>query len=132
MTTTDHRSDSDHVHVRTFPGTTDQVCRLREYTRQHLPDHPDAPLVASEIGTNAIIHTRSGDPGGTFQVRITRRPDRTARLEIHDQGGPTAFGDTTDRDRDGGRGLFLINAFANSWGITGDHNGRTIWAEFTP
>lgn len=130
MTTTDHRPGNAHIHARTFPGTTDQVSQLRRFTREHLPDHPDAPLVASEIGTNAIFHTRSGDPQGTFHARIIRRADGTARLEIENDGGPTTFGEST-HDRDGGRGLFLINALATAWGITGDHTGRTIWAEFT-
>lgn len=129
MTTTEqHPGETIHAHV--FHGTSEQISRLRGYTRQHLPDHPDAPLVASELGTNAILHTRSGDPAGTFHARIIRRANGTARLEIEDHGGPATFGASTP-DREGGRGLYLINAMTTAWGITGDHTGRTVWAEFT-
>src|SRR5262245_61478010 len=119
------------THAHTFPGTQDQIRALRRFTRTHLPAQPDAELIASKLGTNAIKHTRSGQPGGTFRARIHNQTDGTLRLEIDDDGGPATFGRPT-LDNEGGRGLAIVAAMSIEWGVTGDINGRTVWAEFKP
>jgi hypothetical protein len=46
----------------TFPGTADQLARLRQQVARHLGDCPitdHAVLVASELAANAILHSRS-------------------------------------------------------------------------
>jgi anti-sigma regulatory factor (Ser/Thr protein kinase) len=116
---------------RTFPGTSEQVREARRFVRAHLPHHPDAELVASELATNTVLHTQSGRPGGTFKVRIELRADDSARMEFDDAGGPSEFG-TSRQGREGGRGLILIQALATDWGVKGDANGRTVWTEFAP
>ncbi|MBC6462412.1 ATP-binding protein [Actinomadura sp. HBU206391] len=128
MDTTDHTGTDTQIHARSFPGTRDQIRTLRRFIREHLPTQPDAELIASELGTNAIEHTRSGRPGGVFRARIHSRPDGTARLEIEDDGGPALFGPCT-HGREGGRGLILVAAYTTAWGVTGDQAGRTTWAE---
>jgi anti-sigma regulatory factor (Ser/Thr protein kinase) len=88
-------------------------------------------LVASELTTNAWEHTHTGKPGGTFTVEARQRPDNTIRLEIHDNGGPSAFGETSTH-KEGGRGLGIVTALTSAWGVLGDATGRTVWAEFKP
>ncbi|MEU9891355.1 ATP-binding protein [Sphaerisporangium sp. NPDC051011] len=122
-------SEDQATRSHTFPGSTDQVREARRFARTHLPDHPDAELIASELATNAIAYTRTGAPGGTFTATILVRDDGTAYLEITDQGGPTTFGPRTSTC-EGGRGLPLIAALITAWGIKGDHTGRT--AELPP
>lgn len=68
---------------RTFPGKREQVREARRFIRAHLPHHPDAELIASELVTNAVEHTRTGEPGGVFTALIRRRPDGTAYLVPH-------------------------------------------------
>ncbi|MEV8633777.1 ATP-binding protein [Streptosporangium sp. NPDC051023] len=116
---------------RTFPGTREQVRQARHFVRAHLPCHPDAELIASELAINAVEHTRIGEPGGTFTALIHPRPDGTAYLAIKDQGGPALFGLPTS-DHEGGRGLHLVEALTTAWGVKGDATGRTVWAELSP
>ena len=58
---------------RVFPGEGSQLGVLRRWLASLLPQCPardDVTLVASELGTNAIVHTASGR-GGWFAVEIT-------------------------------------------------------------
>jgi anti-sigma regulatory factor (Ser/Thr protein kinase) len=79
-------------------------------------------LLTSELATNAILHSRSGRPAGTFSVRVTLYPDDYAWVEIIDQGGEW----TNDRH---GRGLTAVDAIAGegNWGIDGDAACRVAW-----
>ena len=54
---------------RTFPGRADQIARAREFTKRVLgpcPVSDEAVLLVSELATNALEHTSTGD-GGQFQ-----------------------------------------------------------------
>jgi serine/threonine-protein kinase RsbW len=128
MPTTGNQPPDAQDWYRTFPGTPEHLCAARRFVRAHLPCHPDAELVASELATNTVVHTASGQPGGTFGIRIQLRPDDTARMEFDDAGGPADFA-TPQHDREGGRGLTLVQALTTDWGVHGDAAGRTVWAE---
>src|SRR5258708_5401036 len=59
---------------RVFPGTPDQVAKVRRFLRSQLAGHPaldDAILAASELASNAIAHSASGHQGGMFAVHLT-------------------------------------------------------------
>lgn len=116
---------------RTFPGRREQIREARRFVQTHLPNHPDAGLIATELATNAVGHTRTGEPGGTFTATIKQQPDGSVHMEIADQGGPTTFGQPAP-DREGGRGFHLVEALTIAWGVKGDATGRTIWAELHP
>ena len=65
---------------RTFPGRADQIARAREFTKRVLGPCPvtdEAVLLVSELATNALEHTSTGD-GGQFQVTICRNGDLAA------------------------------------------------------
>ena len=60
---------------RTCPGQADQVCQVRRDVARYLGDSPitaDAVLVASEIATNAILHSRSREGAFTIRVELYR------------------------------------------------------------
>ncbi|MBB5626856.1 ATP-binding protein [Sphaerisporangium krabiense] len=116
---------------QTFLGRVEQVRAVRRFVKTHLPDHADADLIASELATNAVEHTHTGQPGGTFTATVKHHPDGTAYIEIADQGGPIAFGARTST-REGGRGLHLVTALTTTWGVKGDAAGRIVWAELPP
>ncbi|GEM_PF-1671424 len=64
---------------RTFAGTAGQVGEARRFLAAVLGGHPaagDAVLCLSELAANAIIHSRSGEPGGVFTVRVLRLAGR--------------------------------------------------------
>ncbi|ACY99897.1 ATP-binding protein [Thermomonospora curvata] len=131
MTPTHTPPEDGQKRQRTFPGRKDQIRQARRYAAACLPDHPDAALIVSELTTNTVEHTRTGQEGGTFTLTICRRPDGTALIEVTDQGGPETFGQPTC-GREGGRGLTLVQALTTAWGVKGDSTGRTVWAELPP
>ena len=114
----------------TYPGNTEHVRAVRADLRAVLRDCPrvdDVILCASELAANAVLHSRSRLPGGTFTVRATVSPGLHARVEVEDNGGPWNQG-MIDPTRH--HGLDIVRALADEWGIHGDHATRTIWARF--
>ncbi len=112
---------------RTFPGTADQVARARRFVSALVAGSAvadDLTLCTSELVTNAIEHSRTGEPGGHFTVSVTLGVIGV-RVEVTDQGGPWAARDDQDGLR--GRGLTIVSALAASSGISGDDSGRTAW-----
>ena len=78
--------------ARDFPGGEDQVRLARHWIEDLLPQCDplaDIVLLASELCTNAIVHTGSGQAGGRFTVDVEWAP-QAARVVIGDQGSPTA------------------------------------------
>lgn len=88
------------------------------------PVHDDVALVISELFTNALVHTDS--------TEITCRLQTTAEtvyLAITDQGHGTVGPQVREPDAESGRGLLLVNALAELWGVSNEHgHGRTVWA----
>ncbi|MDX3058951.1 ATP-binding protein [Streptomyces sp. NE06-03E] len=99
----------------------------------------DAVLILSELLSNACRHgrplgkhTEVGDGDIRAAWRVDRRGDLT--VEVTDGGGPTrpvpATPSVTAR---GGRGLNIISALAQEWGVRDDTAGEvTVWALVSP
>jgi serine/threonine-protein kinase RsbW len=111
---------------RTYQGRADQVRHVRSDVASYLGDSPitnDAVLVASEIASNAILHSRSR--GAHFTIRVALHRDH-ARVECRDAGGPWRRRRQDDRPH----GLAVVEALTGpgAWGIetTGD-GGRVVW-----
>ncbi|WP_234018205.1 ATP-binding protein [Streptomyces sp. ATexAB-D23] len=111
--------------------------RMREQLRSHgVSDSvvDDAVLILSELLSNACRHGRPlgrQAERGEGDVRAAWRVDRTGGLtvEVTDGGGPTrpvpATPSVTAR---GGRGLNIISALAQEWGVRDDAPGEvTVW-----
>jgi serine/threonine-protein kinase RsbW len=114
---------------RAYPGTVDQPRKVRADLAMIAGRSPiiDAlELLASELAANAVSHSRSGHPGGTFTVRATLYPGDYAWVEVIDEGGPWAAG---KNDEEHGRGLTVVAAIAGdgNWGIEGDDSCRIAW-----
>ncbi len=118
---------------RTFPGYSRRVRDVRRFVIDVLADCPvaeDAELIVSELATNAIRHSRSGQIGGSFHVRVIRCA-QTCRVEVIDQGPtdlPHADHDQADADEHG-RGLHIVAALSNRWGARTTPTRHTIWYE---
>ncbi|GHC76562.1 ATP-binding protein [Streptomyces flavofungini] len=97
----------------------------------------DAVLILSELLSNACRHGRplgeglNGD-GDDGDVRAAWRVEKTGRLtvEVTDGGGPTRpIPATPSVTAHGGRGLNIITALAEAWGVRDDTHGEvTVWA----
>ncbi|RRR80032.1 ATP-binding protein [Streptomyces sp. RP5T] len=88
-----------------------------------------ASLVVAELAANAVTHGRV--PGRDALLRLVRE-DGLLRIEVSDTRGERApvvrvAGD----DEDAGRGLLIVGAIAETWGVTAraDAPGKTVWAE---
>ncbi|MEV6478347.1 ATP-binding protein [Streptomyces sp. NPDC051576] len=88
----------------------------------------DVLLCVSELATNALVH---GVPAGR-QFRVVLRYDgRMVRVEVHDSGGGVPRVDAHPEDTDeGGRGLLLVAALSDKWGVGERELGKVVWAEF--
>ncbi len=89
--------------------------------------------MVSEIASNAVRHTASGDYGW-FDLTVSAA-GCTARVEVADGGGlseprlPDNGGELGALT--GGRGLRIVDALADGWGHSGDELGRVVWFEIT-
>ncbi|MBU6532174.1 ATP-binding protein [Streptomyces sp. NPDC057245] len=88
----------------------------------------DIQLCVSELATNALLH---GAPaGGQILVRVELRAT-VLRIEVHDGGSGTPFRREPRVFADGGRGLHLVSAVSDHWGVTGRQGpGKCVWAAF--
>jgi anti-sigma regulatory factor (Ser/Thr protein kinase) len=117
--------------MRVFLGSRNEVRNAREFVAQVVDGSPaadDVILLASEVATNAVVHTASGK-GGTFTV-VVRPGDRAVRVEVHDGGSETPpKARSADELAGSGRGLAMIEALATRWGHLGNRDGRVVWFE---
>jgi len=89
------------------------------------PRADDVLLCVSELVTNALLH---GVPPGR-QLRLLLRFDGHALVvEVHDSG-PGVPHVVYDGD-EGGRGLLLVSALSDGWGVRDREPGKAVWCEF--
>jgi histidine kinase-like protein len=113
-----------------FSGEERQLGLMRRWLTACLPDCPardDVVSVATELSSNAILHTASGR-GGWFAVELTWC-QFTVRVAVADHGGQAEPHVIEDPDGEHGRGLLLVHGLSARTGVTGNERGRTVWAE---
>ena len=122
------------VWSKQFAGRPECLAEARRFTYAALGRSDGAhiaALVADELAGNAIKHTASGAPGGEFVLRLARFGNR-CRVWVDDQGGPTTPSVCAARDHDeAGRGLTIVASLSARWGVEGDEQARSVWAEIT-
>jgi anti-sigma regulatory factor (Ser/Thr protein kinase) len=86
----------------------------------------DVLLCVSELATNALLH--GVPPGHGYQLKLWLYGDGLLRVEVHDSGD----GEPGVREPDGesGRGLLLVAALADNWGVGERDPGKIVWCEF--
>jgi anti-sigma regulatory factor (Ser/Thr protein kinase) len=114
----------------TCPGEAQEVGRVRRWTRDVLCGYPcadEAELIASELSTNAITHTLSGQEYGLFTVMLTWTPGIVV-MAVTDNGGATGIPCARQANDDAttGRGLALVEAFSHGMDIISTSTGRTV------
>ena len=82
-----------------------------------------AAVVVAELATNAIVHARS-----PFDVTL-QAGDRTLRIEVTDAGDGAPSMRRRDPASLGGRGLELVAALSDRWGVAPTIQGKVMWAE---
>lgn len=89
----------------------------------------DTMLLTSELAASAVQHTRSNLPGAGFGVLIEHEHGCIVRVTVHDDGSyfDAPYVAQPEPDAEHGRGLFLVDALASSWGSCATLSGRKIW-----
>ncbi|MFC9932244.1 ATP-binding protein [Streptomyces sp. NPDC127190] len=93
----------------------------------YLDRQDDVRLCVSELATNAVLH---GAPAGREFCLTVVGDGPLIRIEVRDSGdGWPVVGQGRAEDC-GGRGLRLVTALADDFGVTGHIPGKTVWAVF--
>ncbi|MEU7160207.1 ATP-binding protein [Streptomyces chrestomyceticus] len=119
----------------TFPGTSRAAAHARTYARQiverSVPGIAEGPvrdveLVVSELVTNAIRY--GTEPGDRITVAVIASLSGV-RIEVHDPVRRRPRHKPHKPARQRGRGLLVVGALANSWGVADRPLGKIVWAE---
>ena len=83
----------------------------------------DALLLVTELVTNAVVHA-----GTDVELHVDTGAGR-ARIEVVDHGAGSLPVLRVDPDeaREGGRGIFLLDALAQEWGTRNFSGGKSVW-----
>jgi anti-sigma regulatory factor (Ser/Thr protein kinase) len=118
--------------IRELPGTPRSAAIARQAARQLLgarhPATETAMLLVSELVTNAVQHSKSGEPGGSVTVALCPGPAGLL-IQVRDDGGqsePRVTGLSADA-AEHGYGLRLVDALAERWGTISSPDGRITW-----
>ncbi|QDQ14229.1 ATP-binding protein [Streptomyces spectabilis] len=121
------------LHERFYRRERQSIPAARAFTRAALAAWAvqiraeDIALCVSELTTNALVH--GAPPGRGFKLRLLR-DSGTVRIEVHDSGDgrPRLVGEGVADES--GRGLLLVAALADKWGVAERNPGKVVWAEF--
>ena len=116
------------VWEQAYPGDEVQLGYLRAALRPLLcgcPVADDVVQLMSELGANAVRHSRSREAGGTFTARLLDVPGQYVLGEIED-GGSDWRGDLQGSAREAS-GLDLLLKFSAACGVSGDSRERAVW-----
>ncbi|WP_233571314.1 ATP-binding protein [Nocardiopsis sp. Huas11] len=127
-----------------FDGRPDQVGRIRDWSRVATGlerGHTDSvELVVSELVTNAVRHSASGNRCGRVRVTVETLPGQIVLVSVTDDGPrtgqPTSLPRIPEQADDlcaGGRGLQLVHELSEKWWWTGCAGSPlTVWALIDP
>ncbi|MDI3389595.1 ATP-binding protein [Streptomyces sp. B-S-A8] len=129
-----------------LPARYEAVRAARQFTRRTLGDwslderFDDVALIVSELVTNALRHGLPADTpreaASPVRLHLMRWTSRLV-CAVRDPSAesPVARDDAelSDFSAESGRGLFLVESFADSWGwhpLSGTRGGKVVWALF--
>lgn len=144
ISTPKRRSDPPNARA-TFPPDRSSPRHARDFVAGRLHDWQQgcandlAMLLVSELVTNAVIHAGTpadieiGCSKGSGETSSGSAPTSTVRISVSD-------GVTTGVDPDAphgpvpvgaasGRGLHIVDALADRWGVSVGDEGKTVWFE---
>ncbi len=112
---------------RTFPPAKGSVPEARRFVSQALGEVSaevrDTVLVmVSELATNAVLHASTG-----FEVSVDRSPHEVT-VSVADRGTGTPAVQSPDSREPHGRGLRIVQSFADDWGVVSSSDaGKAVW-----
>jgi anti-sigma regulatory factor (Ser/Thr protein kinase) len=85
-----------------------------------------AELLTTELVANALRHT---EDGADLTARLCGDPGRRLRVEVRDRAGRLPAVRPPSEGATSGRGLFLVEALADAWGVLPEGGGKVVWFE---
>lgn len=113
------------VYQASYPGVPESVAAVRHQVAAVLAGVPcaeDVIYALSEVVTNAVVHSQSGEPGGEFAVIVDVIPGWLVRIAVIDQGGPWKESAPDFYPH----GLEIVRRLAASVRIADNEDGRTV------
>ncbi len=112
--------------TRSFPASVASVRTARGFAAGCLahvdPEvSEDAVLIVSELVTNCVRHAAAD-----FTVVVETRGGHL-RIEVSDAGGGWPVVRHPDRDEPTGRGLQIVKALSDDWGVDHRRSRTTVW-----
>lgn len=110
------------------PPEISSVPRARRWLAERLAASPrelreTAALLTSELVTNAVLHAAT-------EITVTIRREPTGlRVEVADDDPQLPAVKQYDEAAATGRGLSVVTALADTWGVTRRGTGKVVWFE---
>jgi anti-sigma regulatory factor (Ser/Thr protein kinase) len=127
----DDGADTDNSATIDLPADATSPGLARSFVAELLQRWQLTPLVdaamllTSELVTNGVRHAGTG-----MRLSVRRVTDGTVRVAVTDAApGVDVHVRPASNDREGGRGLFLVEQLAAGWGSMSDDAGKTVWFE---
>ncbi len=113
-----------------FANDTASVAAARRFVAEALDGssadvRERAELLVSELATNAVRHARSG-----FCLTVAQR-DGHVRIEVRDGGAGVPRQKSPSAQETTGRGLLIVDALSEDWGVTEQLAGKGVWFSLT-
>ena len=116
--------------TRSLPLGVHAVGVARQFVATTVPDWGGGTedvaavaLLSSELVTNAVLYGYGADE------LTLRHDDGRLRISVADRSLTLPTPREPSDDAEIGRGMQLIEAFADSWGVDPGADGKTVWCE---
>lgn len=118
---------------RRFVASPDNIRTARAFVADELQQTPTvstellerARLAVSELATNAVLH----GGGGVFEVVVETDP--VVRITVADSSFDEPRPRRVRPHDTSGRGLAIVAAVADAWGVTTTPTGKAVWCELS-
>ena len=114
------------MHMRSFRASPAAVAEARAYANEWMQGSSPrvaevVELLVSELASNAVTHAAT-----PFTISVQRDEEQT-RVEVSDTGDAQPCVRPPNPLAVNGRGLQLLGALADSWGVEPSETGKTVW-----
>ena len=126
-----------HLFLRTYPADLASATRARhDVADVLLARNPgigrgvidDVQLVVSELTSNAVRHARSRFDLAVDVLSVDANADRI-RVAVADDSPRAPVRRESPRDTSEGRGMVIVAAVAEDWGVDQLGHGKRVWAD---
>ncbi|WP_235032268.1 SpoIIE family protein phosphatase [Actinacidiphila yanglinensis] len=120
-----------YVHQADPEGLAEARLALRQaLTAWHMAElADDIEVAAGELLVNVLLHTEGG---AVLTLEVLPEPVRRVRLSVQDRSSVWPRRRSPGEAATSGRGLLMIDALSETWGVEPRGDGKAVWCEFGP